>query len=674
MWSQLALAVTWQMAALAVLALVCERALRLRQPRVRHALWWFVLAAPLLLTPVRLWLAHHQAGLAVTVPALPMAVALPEMPLPVTIPEPLGGETAVDLLAAPPIWLNPAAAVALLWLAGSAALLLRLAAGHRRARQILSDSLPMPEGKAPAALRELCAEAGLTRPVALRSSAAIGSLVLYGLVRPMILAPRAWLKELAPQDIRALLAHEVAHVRRRDVLANLLQRAAEAVLFFHPGAWLASRRITLAREELCDAWALRQGATPSRYARSLAAAAERALVQPALATLGVAESRFTLLQRVEAIMQGQGESRTGRLALTALAAVVLVVAATFATVQVRAASAGGGGGGGGAQPQVAPTGGGGGGGGGSDSILVRITMADLDRKQLRSYRVGKRVSDYPDREDLSSPELAYVTINRAIARGDQEIWSRISAPGMPLPAGGSKGLPPVPVDPAKAAPYRGARLAEVWIYQGRWGGVIAQMDLGGGKSWYDVRFLELQQRRWLNRGETMGDTIAQARDVFARGVLGGQARSRQAKGKGSRSEPPAPSPEKATAQAMKRPAQFTGMARKLFESIRTADYARYLGSDPHAWDGFPADYRVDTDYPGWVKWMCTTFSKNPIVDVQLGTVFKNAEGRPTVPYRLTLKDGRVLAGSLPFYVDVSRENTTWQAGTGLDWHLQEQSQ
>ena len=137
MWSQLALAVTWQMAALAVLALICERALRLRQPRVRHALWWFVLVAPLLLAPVRLWLARHQAGLAVTVPTLPVAVAMPEMPLPVAIPEPLGGETAADLLAAPPIWLNPAAAVALLWLAGSAALLLRLAAGHCRARQIL---------------------------------------------------------------------------------------------------------------------------------------------------------------------------------------------------------------------------------------------------------------------------------------------------------------------------------------------------------------------------------------------------------------------------------------------------------------------------------------------------------------------------------------------------------
>jgi hypothetical protein len=493
--------------------------------------------------------------------------------------------------------------------------------------------------------------------------------VLYGALRPVILLPQEWPLRLYPEHLRAMLAHEVAHVRRGDVLSQLVQRALEAILFFHPGQWLAGRRIALAREELCDAWALQHGVTRHEYARTLAVAVEHAQARLAVAAVGLAESRGTLLRRMEAIVKGDRMGSTSRLALAMLGTVVLVAAAMFATVQVRAASTGGGGGG--RQETVMQGGGGGGGagapaqaasggGGGYDAMLMRITVADLDRKQVRTYRVGKRVSDYPDREDLSTPELTYATVNRAIARGDQEIWSRISAKGSYTESGGGSGTPPAQVDPGEAARRLAAEIAEVWIYQGKWGGVIAHMSGERPEGTYNVRSLELKQGRWMNRGESFTPTIQQARDRFALGVLGPQLRQRLE--------------SEATTKAMKRPAQFTEMAQKLFQGIRAAGYAAFLGSEPDAWEEFPADYMVYTDYPSWVKWVCTTFSKNPIVEVKLGTVFRNAEGRPTVPYRLTLRDGRVLAGDLPFYVDVTPEKPAWQAGTGLDWHLQKGSQ
>ena len=68
-WGSLAWAVTWQLAALGLLAWLAERVFRLRQPRARHALWWFVLLAPLLLAPGRLVLARNQAVLNLTTPA-----------------------------------------------------------------------------------------------------------------------------------------------------------------------------------------------------------------------------------------------------------------------------------------------------------------------------------------------------------------------------------------------------------------------------------------------------------------------------------------------------------------------------------------------------------------------------------------------------------------------------
>ena len=67
-WAPLALPATWQLAALVVVALICERLFRLRQPRVKHALWWFVLVAPLLLAPGRAALERRDVTMAIIVP------------------------------------------------------------------------------------------------------------------------------------------------------------------------------------------------------------------------------------------------------------------------------------------------------------------------------------------------------------------------------------------------------------------------------------------------------------------------------------------------------------------------------------------------------------------------------------------------------------------------------
>ena len=690
MWSQLALAVTWQLAALAVIALACERMLRLRQPQVRHALWWFVLAAPLLLTPLRLRLAHTQAALAVTVRSLTAAAVEPQPAGLVSASGPVEPGSPAGAVTALPVRFDLAATVALLWLAGSAGLLARLVAGHRRARRILDDSVPVEGGELPAALRDLCAQAGLSRPVALRASASVSSLVLYGLVRPVVLAPRAWLAELGPQDMKALLAHEVAHVRRRDVLANLGQRAAEAFLFFHPGAWLASRRITLAREELCDAWALNQGASRISYARSLTTAAERARASLGLASVGVAESRFTLLRRVEAIMREEGRRRTSRPALMALTAVVLLAAVAFAVMQLRGepvaargngggggirASGGGGGGGGAAPPQT---------GGATDDVrtpykistgealtpgftpLARLTMADVDPKQLRHYPVGKRVRDYPDREDLSSPELSYATFMRAAARGDEGIWRRLSTPRV----ASDPRLPPVDapleeVSPTDVKLYLGRKIVEVYVYQGHRAEVVgAVLYEDGTLDGYELRSLELLNGRWLNRGSDGGRTLEDTRDRAAYLLL------RQEREKSRE--------QLARDTALRYPLSFTMAAEGVFADLQKADYAFYLSPDrpDDAWRAFPVDYytpKAERRTRTWVEWVCTTFSKNPIVAVKLGEAFRNQEGNPAVPYQLTLQDGQVLRGDLQFeLLMVGQESAQWIPRGGLDWHTPEQ--
>ena len=335
LWSSWIAAVTWQLAALAVVALVCEKALRLRQPRVRHALWWFVLVAPLVLGPGRMALERMEAVVRVAPPVAVQAVTRVHVPVVVPV------ERVVPQAAAPVpevAWWSGVRAMDVLglaWVMGCLMLVARLVVGHARARRLVSESRAVDDEQAGAALAELCAEAGVRQEVGLRVSSSLGAPVLYGVRRPTILLPEDWVESLEADDLRALLAHEVAHVRRGDCLANLIQRIVEIPLFFHPGAWLASRGITLSREESADAWALARGVEASSYARSLTAAAERAQVRVSVASVGVAEGRSTLLRRVEAIMRGGSLKRMSRPLVVALIGAALVSAGAFAAVQVR---------------------------------------------------------------------------------------------------------------------------------------------------------------------------------------------------------------------------------------------------------------------------------------------------------------------------------------------------
>lgn len=100
--------------------------------------------------------------------------------------------------------------------------------------------------------------------------------VVVGILRPMILLPAALAGGLSPSQLEALIAHELAHLRRWDPLVNLLQRLVEAVLFFHPAVWYVSRRIRTERENASDDLVLAAGWQRVQYADALVRMAELA--------------------------------------------------------------------------------------------------------------------------------------------------------------------------------------------------------------------------------------------------------------------------------------------------------------------------------------------------------------------------------------------------------------
>jgi len=120
-----------------------------------------------------------------------------------------------------------------------------------------------------------------------------------------------------------------------------------------------------------------------------------------------------------------------------------------------------------------------------------------------------------------------------------------------------------------------------------------------------------------------------------------------------------------TAYALEHPEIIQKAALQLLESIKNADYSNPGALLEHA----PVPYMVDHWYDVWSKWVYDTFKENPIVKIELGDVHKADDGNPAVDYKLTLKDGKRLEGTLPFIYWPQEQR--WGGMLGLDWHLQQ---
>ena len=151
----------------------------------------------------------------------------------------------------------------------------------------------------------------ISRAVALLESTLVDVPTVVGFVKPVVLLPASALAGLTLQQLEAILAHELAHIRRHDYLVNLLQTLVETVLFYHPAVWWVSRRIRVERENCCDDLAVRLCGDPVAYASALADL--EALRSGPLPDhhIAMAATGGSLLQRVRRLL-GAPTSHTGR--------------------------------------------------------------------------------------------------------------------------------------------------------------------------------------------------------------------------------------------------------------------------------------------------------------------------------------------------------------------------
>ena len=318
----------WQLIATALLAAGMLAALRRNSANTRYlaacAMLLVMLAMPIAtfisLAPRTESTTHAtrvEAGLLSSLTAEPAPIHLTAAPLTPPLPH-SPTATHIRLLT----YLVP------LYFSGILSLSLLHLGGWLQVQRLRRTHVKPIDASCRAQLAHLAIQLRVNRHVQLLESTLIQVPAVVGLFQPVILLPTSVLTGLTPQQIKSILAHELAHVRRHDYLVNLIQTAIETLLFYHPAVWWLSDRIRQERENCCDDLAAAACADRVEYAGALAAMEElRGVGAPHLA---LAARGGSLLRRIRRLLDVPDPApRRGPSLLAAGAAVACIVLAAF---------------------------------------------------------------------------------------------------------------------------------------------------------------------------------------------------------------------------------------------------------------------------------------------------------------------------------------------------------
>jgi beta-lactamase regulating signal transducer with metallopeptidase domain len=236
-------------------------------------------------------------------------------------------------LASAGLWQRVLPWLVMAWLSGVIVFSVRLIGGWFHAARLGTVQNRQAPGPWQHTLDRLIARIGVSVPVRLLVSPLVEVPTVVGWLRPVILVPVGALMGLPPEHVEALLAHELAHVWRRDYLVNLLQSVAEAVLFYHPAVWWVSNQIRTERELCCDDLAVAASGDVLTYARALA---ELESCRPAHRSAALAASGGSLMNRIARLL-GQPQRATQTLPGGTAWALSILLLAGIGAVVVRGA-------------------------------------------------------------------------------------------------------------------------------------------------------------------------------------------------------------------------------------------------------------------------------------------------------------------------------------------------
>jgi beta-lactamase regulating signal transducer with metallopeptidase domain len=250
-----------------------------------------------------------------------------------------GARQAASGVAYSPVtdrWQQAMPEIVMTWFVGAAGCSLRLLMGFISVAALRRSPQARVLTEWQQILDRLIERMQVSRRVRLLPTDRVDSPLVIGWLRPVILAPASVLSGLAPQQVEALLAHELAHVRRHDYLVNVLQGIAESLLFYHPAVWWISNQIRTEREHCCDDLAVEASGDVLVYARALAALES---MRPAHFKAALSANDGSLLRRIQRLADPvPAHRRAGSGVVWSLGAVLLVGIAGVAVSGAQAQS------------------------------------------------------------------------------------------------------------------------------------------------------------------------------------------------------------------------------------------------------------------------------------------------------------------------------------------------
>jgi uncharacterized protein (TIGR03435 family) len=238
----------WQSTVFAIGVGLLTLAFRKNRAEVRYWLWFgaslkFLIPFSLGLT-LGGYMGRSPAAKSLAVPAVTYTIIRIAEPFP-------QAPLSVPFEATHRDWL-PVALVSI-WACGLGCIALIRLCGWLRIRAAVRSSIPVD----------------MIFPVEVRYVPATLEPGIVGFFRPMLLIPAGIVDRLAPNQLQAVLAHELCHLRRRDNLTAAIHMIVEAVFWFHPLTWWISSRLMAERERACDEAVLESGAEPQAYAETI---------------------------------------------------------------------------------------------------------------------------------------------------------------------------------------------------------------------------------------------------------------------------------------------------------------------------------------------------------------------------------------------------------------------
>ena len=214
-----------------------------------------------------------------------------------------------------------------LWLAGVLFLAIRALGGWWQLGLVRRRAQRMVPHEIERAFLRLCQQINVGRKVALRATDELISPLAMGAWRATVILPISAILTLPPEELEAVIAHELGHIRRWDYLWNLLQTAIESILFFHPAVWWLSRTVRERREVCCDEIAVRSCAGPAVYARALLRLEEQRTtkLQLAMALGGCGGSLLSRVRKVLGEDMAMESRMTSGVSVAAIGALVMAL-------------------------------------------------------------------------------------------------------------------------------------------------------------------------------------------------------------------------------------------------------------------------------------------------------------------------------------------------------------